>query len=240
MNDRNKELIIKSNIVISATFGLFAVLGLPVIAIFINEKYETILYNIWVADLIAFLITGLILMILLPIFGLKQKPVKAEKIIVKFNNFDEVLAHFKYTTNIHGYQLIEKSILNEETWIYIFIRKKILKLESVVLIETTELTAEILDSANQKFNQVIESYYITSNIDDSISMISLVCVDRITSEFQKYVNSNIQQSLKGYKLPVGLSFGGKGIYIAKQKDGFAIMQYKKLRKEFLNLLSDNQ
>ena len=38
-------------------------------------------------------------------------------------------------------------------------------------------------------------------------------------------------------LPVGISFGGKQIYIANQKDGFAIAKYKKLRKEFMKIMN---
>ena len=68
-------------------------------------------------------------------------------------------------------------------------------------------------------------------------MISVFCVDRITPDFQKLVNSNVQQGLKNVRLPIGVSFGGKNIYIAKQKDGFAITKYKRLRKEFIDIIN---
>lgn len=67
-------------------------------------------------------------------------------------------------------------------------------------------------------------------------MISVFCVDRITPAFQKLVNSNVQQGLKNSRLPVGVSLGGKNIYIARQKDGFAITKYKRLRKEFIDIM----
>lgn len=67
-------------------------------------------------------------------------------------------------------------------------------------------------------------------------IIVLICVNRITPAFQKLVNGNICQERYLFKLPVGISFGGKQIYIAKQKGGFAIAQYKQLRKEFLDIM----
>ena len=42
--------------------------------------------------------------------------------------------------------------------------------------------------------------------------------------------------LKNARLPVGVSFGGKNIYIAKQKDGFAIKKHKQLRSEFIDIM----
>ena len=55
--------------------------------------------------------------------------------------------------------------------------------------------------------------------------------------FQKLVNSNVQQGFKNGRLPVGVSLGGKNIYIAKQKGGFAITKYKQLRREFIDIMN---
>jgi len=98
------------------------------------------------------------------------------------------------------------------------------------------MTSETLDLFDETLKEFLKKYYGKDRITDEISLITLVCVDRITPSFQKFVNSNIEQSFKNYRLPVGVSFGDKSIYIAKQKDGFAVTQYKKLRKRFLNLL----
>lgn len=38
-------------------------------------------------------------------------------------------------------------------------------------------------------------------------------------------------------LPVGVSFGSKRIYIARQKDGFEILKYKWQRKYFLEIMN---
>ena len=67
-------------------------------------------------------------------------------------------------------------------------------------------------------------------------MISVFCVDRINSTFRKMVNTNAQQGFKNGRLPVGISFGGKNIYISRQSDGFAIGKHKRLRREFIDIM----
>ena len=116
-------------------------------------------------------------------------------------------------------------------------KKKFWALNCLVLVRVPELTEDILNMSNEKFKEFLIDYYGTDAITDWLSLISLVCVDRITPTFQKFVNSNIKQEPKSYKLPVGVSFGGNTIYISKQKDGLAISKYKKLRKEFLKLIA---
>lgn len=50
-------------------------------------------------------------------------------------------------------------------------------------------------------------------------------------------NGNLQQGLKNGRFIVGVSFGGKNIYMARQKDGFAITKYKRLRLEFIDIMN---
>ena len=126
---------------------------------------------------------------------------------------------------------------SEHGTLSLFIRsQKFCKLDCVALIKTSELTKEFLQEVNDNITESLKLYYDGKLITDTISMIAIVCVDRITPTFQKLVNSNIQQGLKNFRLPVGISFGGKKIYISKQKDGFAITKYKRLRKEFFKIM----
>ena len=104
------------------------------------------------------------------------------------------------------------------------------------IIRVPELSDELLDSANESITNILNKYYGCKTITDTINMISVFCVDRITPAFQKLVNNNVQQGFKNGRLPVGVSLGGKNIYIAKQKDGFAITKYKRLRREFIDIM----
>jgi len=68
-------------------------------------------------------------------------------------------------------------------------------------------------------------------------MIPVICVDRVTTAFNDFVNTSIAQGYKKILLPVGISFGGKKIYIARQKEVVLIRRYKRLRKYFLEMLN---
>lgn len=234
MTDRTKEIIIKINTVVSFVLMLL-IPGSAIYAWFLSERTFKIVFYI---VLVSYAVTGITLMILLAVFGLKQKPVKADSFPFPYNSFDE-LAEFLYSVlNKSQYQSYEPILLRDRCDMFIFTRKrKIWELDCFVVIRVSELTDNILEQANDKITEFFIGYYGKDHITDQISMITLVCVDRITSPFQKFVNSNIQQSLKNYRLLTGVSFGGKKLYIAKQKDGFAIRKYKKLKKNFLNMLN---
>ena len=64
---------------------------------------------------------------------------------------------------------------------------------------------------------------------------TIVCVNRINSSFRNIMNSNVEQDFTIGRFIAGLSFGGKGLYIAEQAGGFAILKYKKYRKKFFEL-----
>lgn len=82
-------------------------------------------------------------------------------------------------------------------------------------------------------------YYDSEKRLNAINLMIILCVDRVTPAFQQVMNNNFEQNIRHSKLPVGVSFGGKTIYIAKQEDGFAMVQHKKMRKELLEMLGEN-
>ena len=235
MSDRTKEIIIKTNLVIGLVFLLILFPVLPIISFFLDEKLISLLFYI---DLCLFFISGILFAILLPVFGLKQKPVKADKIPFIFDNFQKFSSFLEKTATQNGYQAQPALPTNERSNVTVYIRsRKLWALDCIAIIRVPELTDEILHAENDKITEILINYYGTERMTDWISMISIICVDRITPAFQKLVNSNIRQGFKNFRLPVGISFGGKSIYIAKQRDGFAIGKYRKLRKEFLKLLA---
>ena len=234
MTDRTKEIIIKINTVVSLVF-MSLIPGSVIYAWFLSERtFKIVFYTVLALSAV----TGITLMILLAVFGLKQKPVKADSFPFPYKSFDE-LAEFLYSVlNKNRYQSHEPILLRDQCDMFIFTRKKkIWELDCFVVIRVSELTDDILEQANDKITEFLIGYYGKEHITDHISMITLVCVDRITSPFQKFVNSNTQQGLKNYRLLTGVSFGGKKLYVAKQEDGFAIRKYKKLKKNFLNMLN---
>ena len=199
-----------------------------------GEKIETVFYII----LFTFFGVGILFMILLPIFGgLKQKPVKAEKVPLAFAAYNEFLDFLQMRLLQKKYQLQKTVQISPDGDVTVYLRTpKFWTLACFTIIRVPELSDELLDIANDSITNILEEYYGCETITDTVDMISVFCVDRITPDFEKLVNSNIQQGFKNGRLPVGISFGGKTIYIAKQKDGFAIGKYKRLRREFIDIM----
>ena len=238
MSDRTKELILKTLLVICMIL-LFMIFPcsflLPILIPGIpEEKFVTVFYIIF----FTMFGVGILFMILLPIFGgLKQKPVKAEKVPLAFASYNEFLDFLQMRLLQKKYQLQKTVPISPDGDVTVYLRTpKFWTLACFTIIRVPELSDELLDIANDSITNILEEYYGCETITDTVDMISVFCVDRITPDFEKLVNSNIQQGFKNGRLPVGISFGGKTIYIAKQKDGFAIGKYKRLRREFIDIM----
>lgn len=117
-----------------------------------------------------------------------------------------------------------------------FIRERHLALDCFAVFSLSELTEEAGNVGNDAITLSLLHHYgydCAERITDHVNMTVLFCVDRVTPAFQKLMNGNIRQGFKNSRLPIGISFGSNTVYIARQKDGYAIMEYKRLRKEFL-------
>lgn len=169
--------------------------------------------------------------------NIKQKPVKAEKFKLSCNEFDELKAFLEEALKRQKYILKKEAGSDKQRNVTVYARNhKTACLECFSLIRVDEWTYEVEESIDNELEKLVEEYCNEGKRYRRISMIIVICVNRITPAFQKLVNGNIQQGLNQFRLPVGISFGGKQIYITKQKDGFAVMQYKRLRKEFLDIM----
>ena len=236
MNDTIKILILKTLIVIGMILLFMIFPGSIFWTMFFSSETNELVFE---AIFFAFLGVGILFMILLPIFGgLKQKPVKADKMPLEFASDNEFLDFLQKRLLQKEYQMQEKvSVLPDgEVTLYLKLSKSG-KLACFTIIRVPELSDKLLNNANEGVTNILNAYYGYKIITDKINMISVFCVDRITPTFQKLVNSNVQQGFKNGRLPVGVSFGGKTIYIARQKDGFAITKYKRLRKEFIDIIT---
>lgn len=236
MSDRTKELILKTLLVIDMVLLFMVFPGVIIISFLVpDQKTFDIIFNTIFFTMLG---VGILFMILLPIFGgLKQKPVKAEKAPLAFASYNEFLNFLQMRLSQYGYQFQKNVPILSDGDVTVYLRTpKNWTLACFTIIRVPELSDELLDSANESITSILNAYYGCETITDTINMISVFCVDRITPDFQKLVNSNVQQGFKNGRLPVGVSFGGKTIYIAKQKDGFAITKYKRLRREFIDIM----
>ncbi len=238
IKDKSKELLVKGTIVLGATFGILFVLVIPIFMGVYGYSESSFIYKLWILDFILFIVSGIVMMVLMVTLKPKPKlkPQAAEKLSLPIDTYDDFMSLLRLPIHQQDYKDQGVIYAGDQTEVLLFTRQKFWSLGCISIIRVTEMTSETLDLFDETLKEFLKKYYGKDRITDEISLITLVCVDRITPSFQKFVNSNIEQSFKNYRLPVGVSFGDKSIYIAKQKDGFAVTQYKKLRKRFLNLL----
>ena len=66
-------------------------------------------------------------------------------------------------------------------------------------------------------------------------MTFIVSTNKITSDFNSFVKS-VDIDKRIFKLPVGISFGGKKLYLSNVIDGFDMPFQNKMYKDFLKLV----
>ena len=233
MTDKAKELILKINLIVSLVLILLIFPGTIIWLVFFPE----IAFELTNTLIVVELVVGILFMILLPILGgIKQKPVKAEKIKLEINCYDELKCFLNEKLVHKGYKILKTSTTASCELTLFLKQQKFSTLDCFAIVNADELTDPLLEESNKCITEQLSEYYKGKTITDRVNMIAVFCVQRITPAFQRLVNGNIQQGLKNGRLPVGISFGGGNIYIAKQNDGFAIAKYKHLRKQFLDIM----
>jgi hypothetical protein len=237
MSNRTKERLLKVYIVFVCAYGLFAVLGLPIIWSVIGKTFKE-MEKKWFVALVAWFISGGILIVVTSVIEFEQTPTKAEKLKLLCEDFAALALHFETAANMRDYLELSSFNLGGQHEMRIFARRRQGMLQCFVLARLPELTPALMNEADERFWEFAANFYGTSRITATVQSIMVVCVDRITPAFQKLVNSNIQQNFRNHKLPVGISFGGKRVYVAKQEGGFVVGAYKKMKKEFLSMLGD--
>ena len=201
--------------------------------------------QIVIAWIVAWLASTGSLIILTSIGWLKQNPTKAEKMLLLLNDFDEVAEHIEKLALGNGYEnTMTGNFGDDEIQCRILVKNQFdvsffeTPLSFLLLVKMRELQSDEIDTIKNRLWHFIQIHYGQEQIFDRIRLVLIVCVDKVTPAFYKYTDSNIEQGFKFFWLPVGISFGGKTVYIAKQKGGLAITQYKKLRKEFITLMGN--
>ena len=237
MSNKTKDLILKALLVIDVFLFLLFFPGSIVIDYLVHDqKTFDVIY------LTLFLIAngvGILFMILLPIFGgLKPKSVKAKKVPLTFASYDEFFDFLQKRLSQKDYKLQEAAYISSNGELALYLKQqKVLTLACFTIIRVTELSDDLLNNANKIITDILNEYYGCKIITDKVDMISVFCVDLVTPAFRKLVNSNVQQGFKNGRFLVGVSFGGKNIYVATQRGGFAITKYKRLKKEFTDIMN---
>lgn len=134
-------------------------------------------------------------------------------------------------------RIIDKAFVDYE--LVLFSKERATAIDFVLIIRSKEFTEEILERSQADYVECVEAHYQRKylKLSSHITVSTVVCVDRVTSSFKSLVNGNIEQDFKITRFVSGLSFGGKKLYVAKQKGGLAFLRYKKLKKKFFDMFS---
>lgn len=249
MSDNTKQIILKTVTVI-AFACLIGMCILPSIVGNILEATTTlsypdiksIAYTVFCSCIAGAFFFGVLMVVLIAVFGgFKSKPVKAEKFELNACDFNDLRGFLDGALLMRGFKKEGCNEWDGDKQVSLYLKKGlyssgVYNIHAYALVRVPELTDELLDTVNDRITDIMNEYYNGERITDVVRMPTIVCVDRITPTFQKMVNSNIEQGIKNIRLPVGISFGGRKVYVAKQEGGFAITQYRKLRKEFIDVM----
>ena len=235
MSVRTKERIL--NILIAISLGSFAIIfpGCIPIGIFVPEAIAYVIMAI--AGIVCF-VAGVLVIILLAVFGgMKPKPAKAEVFASPYASYEEFSRFLSGALGENGYSPVKTAVPEPESTVTVYAETlQGGEWNCVSVLRVPELTEEWTEAANDAITDILTGESGQATIYAYVNMISIFCVDRITPAFRSMVNSNMEQGFKNGRLVVGVSFGGKRIYVARQVGGLFAVKYKKLRRELARIL----
>lgn len=220
-----------------------SLLILSVVSLFFFE-FEGIGYVIFSACLLSGIIFGAYVYLFFLMFEdrnkLLNKNARADKYRLNCSTFAEFSCQMQMLAESNGYRQIASKEL-ENYCLTLYLSKKVKGvLRLILVVKTDEATDEKMEESVDDYIKCIEEYYKKSikEIAPRLSIITFLCVDRITYTFQRLVNLPPEQDFDVSRLIAGVSFGGKGVYLAKPANIFAYFKYKQLYRHFIKMFGE--
>ena len=235
MSENSKELILKGLIVLGGC--AMAVCGLLFVLCFFPTCPEQIIITAFYISGAVWAVSGIGLIILMPIFRVLKSPTAtADRFVSLYVNYDMLRHQIEQVLQQMGYNKFGEAVFDTGGTVILFLKEKPLQLHVFTLVSFTELTESNFAETNDRITEFLMQYRCTDKITDTVSVITLFCVSRVTPFFQKLMNTNVEQGFKNRRLPSGISFGSNTLYVARQKGGFAPAEYRRLRRELFEIL----
>lgn len=240
MGDKVKGIILKSVIIIGVLLELSLFPGTIIVAFMVDsqEVFNKIFYGI----LISFFVDGLLMCVLLIFWGhTLHKAVKAERREHPFDCYEEFVAFVEPSLSKNGYikqcEIAIGGSVENRLALYIEQNAK-REITCMCILRTSQLSNDVVEMFNIEITKKLKDYFKTGLITSTVNMIAVFCVNRTNSTLYKMVDGVLQQGIKNGRLLVGMSFGGKKLYISKQRGGFGFFRYKTLYDKFEQLMSE--
>lgn len=234
MSNKQKEFIFKVLLVLGCIFLLLACIFAGYCSYYERGTNGYKVYTI--LGLGSFGITGLICIIILFLMDkikFKYNEITSKRLTLDSKNYEEFETKFLqelYNNNYSNYEEIPNQINCDIKYLI----NKNISINNIILILKTK-DKELSDEAYKSYFEISLNYIIEKEpylSKKNTNLIHIICVDKVNDNLRKITENNVEQGYGRFNLPVGISFGGRTVYIATQKGGFFIVRYKKLVKMF--------
>lgn len=224
-----KEFLLKCLIVIIIVLAV-----LPLFLILCSELFDFKLSTTAIfLPLIAMFVLGVIFIILLPTFGMAKASKNTDKVSINYKNFVYLKKVLFERLKEKNYKLYETNLNINTGELCVFYQKRFWNIPVFVLAYTDELTDSFLSELNDIFKKSLTE--IGGKID-RISLSSLICVNRVSPTFYKFLDDMASTSIREIELRAGYSFGGKTLYVAEPKIDVGLVERKKMKKLLFEIL----
>lgn len=236
MNKSVKRTTAKASICISGALLLFTVIVFPVLVTCLGYQFEEI-ESLWLCLWIVTFLSGFTMVVLLTVAGDLSPEDPAEKAPMHFRSYDQFFDHLHQRLITNGYTEVRppKQPCGLELMIYVH-PGRLWELDCIAVIRAPQIVNELLAESNATITETLKSHLNKTYITETVNIISLFCVDRLTPTLRNLVNSPIRQGLKNGRLPIGISFGSNTIYIPKHGSGFLIGRYYRLKRLWKSII----
>jgi hypothetical protein len=158
----------------------------------------------------------------------------SEKHILTSKTFEMFQARLEEELYERDFEKVQE-FTKKDYYMALYFKKGLDSVYAFALINSEEMTEEIINDSYTDFWEYTEGTSKLVKTKD-IHLIHCICVKRINKAFREFLYEEIENYVGRYQLPIGISFGGRGLYIPVQKGTLFPGKYKKLKKLFMSLV----
>ena len=203
---------------------------------FEGEKTQGLVFAFF---LCAFGLFGLLLIVFTMKHGMPAlKPVLSENFPLPFDSYEEFVCFLsrrlekkKFITRDGIYDDFPILFSSRETGLFVTVKCYLIVRAQQIPENAKEIMDDILEEC---LNWIYKSY-----VPPYAETIMIFWTETETQELHELVDNNIWQKprRRGY-LPIAIASSEKKMFLAKQKDGYGLLIYKNMRKEWLRMMKE--